>query len=193
MSDPRARLLELLRRRSFRRGDFVLASGKRSDFFIDCKRTFMTGEGHLLGGQVVLEALETVHPHSGGAASVDALAAVPLGACPLVSAASLLAAQQGRALDVLFVRPERKDHGTGQRIEGAQNLEGRRRVVLVEDVVTTGGSSCSAIEALHGAGLQVLGVLALVDRLEGGRERLAAAGVELHAVFTRRDFIPDPA
>lgn len=188
MSDSRARLLELLRRRSFRRGEFVLASGKTSDFFIDCKRTFMTGEGHLLGGQVVLEALDAIFAPGGGDA-VDALAAVPLGACPLVSAASLLAAQQGRVLDVLFVRPERKDHGTGQRIEGAQNLEGRRRVVLVEDVVTTGGSSCAAIEALRAAGLDVLRVLALVDRLEGGRERLAAAGVELHAVFTRRDFI----
>jgi orotate phosphoribosyltransferase len=190
MSDQRARLLELLKRRSFRRGEFVLASGKRSDFFIDCKRTFMTGEGHLLGGQVVLAALDELAP-PGDDPAVAALAAVPLGACPLVSAAALLAAQQGRTLDVLFVRPERKDHGTGQRIEGAQNLEERRRVVLVEDVVTTGGSSRAAIEALRGAGLEVLHVLALVDRLEGGREALAAAGVGLRAVFTRRDFIPE--
>jgi orotate phosphoribosyltransferase len=189
MQSPRARLLELLRRRSFRSGEFVLASGKRSDFFIDCKRTVMTSEGHLLAGQVVLEALRAGQPDEEGA-TVDALAAVPLGACPLVSAAALLAAQEGIALDLLYIRPDRKDHGTGQRIEGAQNLEGRRRVVLVEDVVTTGGSSRAAVDALRAAGLEVLYVLALVDRLEGGRESLAEAGVELRTIFSRLDFIP---
>ena len=111
MSTPKARLLKLLQERSFRRGEVILASGKKSDFFIDCKRTVMTAEGHMLAGQVVLDTIESLND----ADSAMALAAVPLGGCPLVGATSLLAYQRGVALDILYIRPAQKDHGTGQR------------------------------------------------------------------------------
>lgn len=184
MSTPQERLLAVLRERSFRRGEVTLASGKKSDFFIDCKRTVMTAKGHALAGEVIFDAILEAKVED-----LAALAAVPLGGCPLVGAASMVALQRGQNLDLLYIRPEAKDHGTGQRIEGAQNLDGRKTAILVEDVVTTGGSSLRAVEALKTAGLNVPFVLTLVDRLEGGRENFEAAGVNLRAIFTRNDFI----
>lgn len=184
---PRERLLDLLRELSFKRGTFTLASGKTSDFFIDCKRTVLSPEGHALAGAVVLEAVDALPAARGG---LDALAAVPLGGCPLAGSAALLAFQRGEPLELLYVRLERKDHGTGQRIEGGKALEPGARVVLVEDVITTGGSSLRAVEALREAGHEVVGLVCLVDRLEGGRARIEAAGVPFTSVFTRTDFIP---
>jgi orotate phosphoribosyltransferase len=188
MPSPRARLLAALRERSFKTGSFKLASGKTSDFFIDCKRTVLTPEGHALSGHVVLEELEGIQAVADG--GLAAVAAVPLGGCPLAGATALLAFQRGDPLELLYVRLERKDHGTGQRIEGGKHLEPGARVVLVEDVVTTGGSSLRAVDGLKEAGFKVLGVVALVDRLEGARESFASKGVPLHAIFDRTDFLP---
>ena len=187
-STPRERLLELLRERSFKTGSFTLASGKTSDFFIDCKRTVLAPDGHALAGHVVLEALAEV---PGTRQGLDAVAAVPLGGCPIAGSAALHAFQRGEPLELLYVRLERKDHGTGQRIEGGQRLPEKARVALIEDVVTTGGSSLRAVHALREEGYEVLCVVVLVDRLEGGREHLESAGVPFHAVFDRHDFIPE--
>jgi orotate phosphoribosyltransferase len=189
MRSPRERLLASLRERSFARGTFKLASGKTSDFFIDCKRTVLTAEGHALAGHAVLDALATVAASCDG--GIEAVAAVPLGGCPLAGAAALLAFQRGDPLELLYVRIDRKDHGTEQRIEGGKTLSPGARVVLVEDVVTSGGSSLRAVAALRDAGFVVPAVVALVDRLEGGRQQLEANGLSLHALFDRRDFIPD--
>lgn len=186
MLPPRERLLAMLRERSFRHGEFTLASGRKSDFFIDCKRTVLTADGHVVAGLVVLEQVEAIASERG----VNGLAAVPLGGCPLAGAASLLAFQRGVPFQILYVRPERKDHGTGRQVEGVKDLPAGARVVLVEDVVTSGGSSLRAVAALREAGLEVVCVLVLVDRKEGGRELLAEHGLELRAVFTRDDFIP---
>ena len=186
MRPPKERLLEMLRERSFRKGEVILASGKKSDFFIDCKKTVLHSAGQLLAGEVVLDQLESMPMTQG----IEALAAVPLGGCPLAGAASLLSAQRGMPLHVLYVRPERKDHGTGQRIEGAQNVSPKAKVILVEDVVTTGGSSLRAVEALRTEGFDVVSIVALVDRLEGGRENLEGAGLPFESVYTRHDFIP---
>jgi orotate phosphoribosyltransferase len=186
MKTTKQRLLELLRERSFRAGEFTLASGKKSDFFIDCKRTVLTPEGLSLAGAAILEAIEAAPETSQG---VGAIAAVPLGGCPLADSAALQAFQRGCPTGVLYVRPERKDHGTAQKIEGSQCVAPGARVVLVEDVVTTGGSSLRAVEALSDAGYELLFLVALVDRLEGGAEHLAEAGVELRPLFTRHDFI----
>ncbi len=186
MLTPKGRLLEMLKERSFRYGEFTLASGKKSDFFIDCKRTVLTPDGHTLAGHVVLEAIERLAEER----QVAGLAAVPLGGCPLAGAASLLAYQRGEPLQILYVRIERKDHGTGHRIEGRQDLEPGASVVLVEDVITTGGSSIRAIDALREAGLTVESVVVLVDRNEGGRENLTEHGVEVRSIYSRDDFIP---
>jgi orotate phosphoribosyltransferase len=182
----RKRLLDMLRERSYRRGEFTLASGRKSDFFIDCKRTVLSPDGHAIAGLVVLEEVEAISAER----PVNGLVAVPLGGCPLAGSACLAAFQRGLRFQLIYVRPERKDHGTGQRVEGADVLPRGARVVLIEDVVTSGGSSLRAVEALREAGLEVATVVVLVDRKEGGRELLAEHGLKLRAIFTRDDFIP---
>lgn len=180
-SEQGRELLELLRRHSFKHGRFVLASGRESDFFIDCKLTLLTGRGHLLVGELLLDALRSLP-------ACDAVAGVELGGCPLASAVSLLGAQRGRAVPALYVRKAQKDHGTRRLVEGP--LVPGQRVVILEDVVTSGGSTLRAVETLRAAGTQVVGVAVVVDRLEGGAELLAGAGIEVASLFTRHDFIP---
>lgn len=189
MNPPKYRLLDMLRARSFKRGEVTLASGKKSNFFIDCKRTILVPEGLALVGHVVLDAIGDALEERVGEGVLDAVAAVPLGGCPIADSAALLAYQRGESMGVLYVRKERKDHGTRCEVEGSQSVPHGAKVVLVEDVVTSGGSSLRAVEALKRAGYELLFVVTLVDRLEGGRERLAGAGVDCRAVFTRRDFI----
>lgn len=184
MSDAaHARLLELLRVRSFARKRVVLASGRESDFFVDCKQTVLTAEGHALVGALMFDALCAFTP--------NAVAGVELGGCPLASAVALTSFERGAPLDAIYVRKDAKDHGSRRDIEGSTHLERGARVALVEDVITTGGSTLKAAEKLRAAGYVVSGVAALVDRLEGGREAIEAAGIPIDALYTRRDFIPD--
>lgn len=184
MNATKTRLIELLTERSFERRRVTLASGKESDFFIDCKQTILTAEGHALVGELMFAALSELGP-------VDAVGGVELGGCPLASAVSLVSFQEGRPLAALYVRKERKDHGSGKRIEGDKALAPGLRVALLEDVVTTGGSSLKALDVLREAGCEVAGIVALVDRLEGGRENIEAAGVKLISLATRHDFMND--
>ncbi len=181
---PRELLVELLRRRSFEKRRVVLASGKESDFFIDCKQAILTAEGHALAGALMFEALSLLP-------ECDAVAGVELGGCPLASAVSLTSYLRGRPLDALYVRKEAKDHGTKKLVEGDKSVSPGTRVTLLEDVVTTGGSSLKAVEKLRAIGANVTGIVALVDRLEGGAETIRASGLPLVAICTRRDFLPD--
>ncbi|MFO0556987.1 MAG: orotate phosphoribosyltransferase [Polyangiales bacterium] len=185
MSHARARLLERLRTRAYREGTFTLASGKTSDFFIDCKRVMLTGEGHALCGEALLDELERAE--SAGMPTVDVVAGVALGGCPLASAVAQTAFHRGRALDALYVRKEQKDHGTKSMVEGV--AKPGARVALLEDVMTTGGSSLKAVEQLRVAGYEVALILALVDRREGAIEALASHGVRAAALFAREDFV----
>jgi orotate phosphoribosyltransferase len=178
----RARLLELLRTHAFERKRVMLASGKESDFFIDCKRVVLSAEGHALTGETMLEAAAAFGPCA-------AVAGVALGGCPLASAVALTSFQRGTPLDAVYVRKEAKDHGSKQLLEGAARLPSGARVALLEDVVTTGGSTLQAAEKLRAAGLAIAGVVAIVDRLEGGREAIEAAGLKLVSLFTRSDFM----
>jgi orotate phosphoribosyltransferase len=183
MSD-RVRLLDLLRERSFARKKVVLASGRESDFFIDCKQTVLSSEGHVLVGRLMLEALADL----GGC---DAVAGVELGGCPLASAVALTSHLRGTPKDAVYVRKEVKDHGSRRQLEGNALLPEGARIVILEDVTTTGGSTLKAAEKVKSAGYVVAGVVTLVDRLEGGREAIEAAGLELAAIYTRTDFIKD--
>ena len=185
MSAGRAkvRLLELLRTRAFERKRVVLASGRESDFFIDCKQAVLSAEGHVVAGEAMLDAL-------GGLPGCAAVAGVELGGCPLASAVALTSFTRGAPLDAVYVRKDAKDHGSRRLLEGSSRLPAGARVVLLEDVVTTGGSTLKAAEKLRDAGYEVPGVVALVDRLEGGREAIEGAGLKLVALFTRDDFIP---
>ncbi len=194
----RTRLLELLRTLSFERRKVVLASGKESDFYIDCKRTALTAEGHALIGRCLLDRVRRIRP------LVRGVGGLTLGADPLASAIALtsfLEVERWRAqgqpeapepapIDAFIVRKEPKGHGTGQWIEGRKTLPDGSRVAVLEDVVTTGGSALKAIERCRAESLAVVGCLALVDRREGGREAIEAAGVPLEALFSREDFLP---
>ncbi len=185
--DPRDReeLLGILKAKSYREGKVILASGKESDFYIDCRQTALSARGHLLIGKLFLGMIQQRFPSARGVGGPT------LGADPLISAVSLTSAQEGKPLDGFIVRKEPKGHGTGAWIEGLANLGPGTPVVLVEDVVTTGGSSLKAIARVQEAGLKVLGLVVLVDRLEGGREAVEKAGVPLVSLFSRKDFIPD--
>jgi orotate phosphoribosyltransferase len=186
----RERLVELLRERSFERKRVILASGRESDFFIDCKQAVLTAEGHALVGELMFEALEALP-------RCEAVAGVELGGCPLASAVSLVSFLRGRPLPALYVRKEVKDHGSRKLVEGDRALRSGLPVVILEDVITTGGSTLKAVDKLHTAGAEVVGVVALVDRLEGGSEAIRAAsltrrtGLPVVSICSRRDFLPD--
>jgi orotate phosphoribosyltransferase len=174
-----SRLRELLRERSVRYGDFVLASGRRSTFYVDARQTTMSAEGLVLIGSVGLEHLEARHWQP------QLVGGLTLGADPVAYAIAAAAGNRGIKLDAFTVRKQPKDHGTGRRIEGC--FVPGARVVVVEDVLTTGRSALEALAAVEGEGGQVLGVLTVVDRQEGGRAALEQAGYQVEALVTARD------
>jgi orotate phosphoribosyltransferase len=182
MSDARDRLLALLRERSFERKKVILSSGRESDFFLDCKQTVLTAEGHALVGELMFDALSRLP-------RCEAVAGVALGGCPLASAVSLVSYQKGRPLPALYVRKETKDHGSRRLIEGDRSMVPGMPVVLLEDVITTGASTLDAASKLSQAGVKVVGVVVVVDRLEGGAEALEHAGLPVVSLTTRRDFM----
>ncbi len=184
LDTDRARLLELLRTLSFERRKVTLASGRESDFYIDCKRTALTAEGHVLVGRLLFDRVRKVQP------LVRGVGGLTLGADPIASAIALTSFLQGEPVDSFIVRKEPKGHGTGQWIEGRKTIPDGSRVVVIEDVVTTGGSALKAIERCRAENLVPVACLALVDRLEGGRDAIEAQGVPLDPLFTRKDFIP---
>jgi len=175
-AESRARLEELLVERSVRTGNFTLASGARSSYYVDARRTTMTAEGQFLTGKVCRRALS----ESGWRASH--VGGLTMGADPVSYAIAHASWSERPVLDAFSVRKHEKEHGTGQRVEGG--LPVGSRVVVVEDSMTTGGSSLRAIEALEAHGVEVVGVLTLVDREEGARERLEKVGYPLLSVFT---------
>jgi orotate phosphoribosyltransferase len=177
--DPTLRLRDLLRERSIRHGDFVLASGKRSSFYVDARLTTMSGEGLVLIGLVGLEHIRV------RGWQPQLVGGLTLGADPVAYAIAAAAHARGVALDAFTVRKQPKDHGTGRRIEGC--FATGARVVVVEDVLTTGRSALEALSAVEGEGGQVLGVLTVVDRQEGGRAALEQAGYQVEALVTARD------
>ena len=179
----RARLLQLLRDLSFERRKVMLASGKESDFYIDCKRTALTAEGHVLIGRCLFDRIRKLRP------LVRGVGGLTLGADPLASAIALTSFLGHEPIDAFIVRKEPKGHGTGQWIEGRRTIPDGSRVAVLEDVVTTGGSALTAIERCRAEGLLVVGCFALVDRGEGGREAIEAQGVPLDALFARGDFL----
>ncbi|MGB5351574.1 MAG: orotate phosphoribosyltransferase [Polyangiales bacterium] len=179
------RLLDLLRDRGFRRGHFVLSSGKESDFFIDCKPAVLLAEGHALVGRALLERIRDL------LGSVSAVAGVELGGCPLASAVACASWAEGDPIDAVYIRKSSKAHGTRKLLEGADRLGPTAKLVIVEDTVTTGGSTLRAVQAVRDAGFQVAAVIAVVDRLEGGAAAIRDAGVTFSTLYDRTDFMGD--
>jgi orotate phosphoribosyltransferase len=188
MSD-RAELLSLLRIKSFAKREVTLASGRKSNFYIDCKQAALDAFGHVYVGRLLLAEIGRYEART--QRKIAAVGGLTLGADPIASAVSLTSALERRPIPALIVRKEPKGHGTGAYLEGAKNVVPGGEVAIVEDVVTTGGSSMKAVERVRDGGFTVHLVLGLVDRLEGGRENLEAAGLELVTLFDRRDFLSD--
>jgi orotate phosphoribosyltransferase len=171
---PHDRLVALLVRESAKTGDFVLASGRRSNLYIDVRRTSMHPEGLTLIGPLGFEAIRAAGWRA------DSVGGMTLGADPIAYAIAYASQLAGAPIRGFTVRKEPKAHGTGQRIEG--QFKPGDSVVVVEDVITTGGSALKAIEAIRAAGGTIAGVLAVVDRAEGGREALEGAGLTVRAL-----------
>ena len=171
--EQRHLLLQLLAERAYRHGQFTLASGRTSNHYVNCKPVSLSGLGLAL---LSARMLELVEPQA------VAVAGLTLGADPLVSGVAQAAALAGQHLDALIVRKEAKGHGTGAWLEGPLPAAGSRITVL-EDVVTTGGSSLKAVHQLCEAGYSVERVVTIVDRQEGGQEAMQAAGLELCSLF----------
>jgi orotate phosphoribosyltransferase len=176
-------LRALLRTRSLRRGDFVLASGARSSYYIDARLTTMSGAGQRLIGSIGLAAMDAQGWHP---ATVGGLT---LGADPVAYAIAHAAALAHRPLNAFTVRKQAKAHGTGRRIEG--NLSAGDDVVVIEDVITSGGSALDAVAAVVDAGARVLGVFSVVLREESGRRRVEDAGYPVLSLFTAAELLQD--
>lgn len=172
----RERLLDLLVTRSFREGEFTLASGRKSRYYVDARTTTFSAEGQALIGALGLQAIEAA------GLKPDAVGGLTMGADPIACAIAHRSYLDGRPIDAFSVRKEAKSHGRGRRVEGG--LEAGARAVVVEDVITTGGSAANACEALVEMGVETLAVLALLDREEGGREALESQGHRVVGLFT---------
>jgi orotate phosphoribosyltransferase len=181
MSD-KERLKQIILELSYEKRKVTLASGRESDFYFDGKQTTLHAEGGLLVGKLFYEAIKDVQ-------GVQAVGGITLGADPIATATSIAAFLAGNPLHAFIIRKEPKGHGTGQWLEGRKNLPPGTRVVIVEDVVTTGGSSLKAVKRAEEEGLKVLGIVALVDREEGGRENIEKEGYWLKALFTKSEVL----
>lgn len=179
--DDKQTLVSLLAKRSARRGSFVLASGKQSSLYIDARLTTMSPEGLSLIGQLGLDAIRNAQW------AADSVGGLTLGADPIAYAISYASAHTASPIRAFTVRKEAKAHGTGKLIEGP--FTAGDRVVIVEDVITTGSSAARAVEAVRAAGGTILGVLALVDRDEGGRQSLEGLGLSVVSLVSASDVL----
>ena len=169
------KLLERLKEDCYKKGDYTLSSGQKSEHYVNCKPVTLTGHGLTITAMMLLEHVET-----------PVVAGLTLGADPLVSGVAVCSALDGRLVDALIVRKEPKGHGTGAWIEGPEFPEGTK-VTVLEDVTTTGASAVKAAEKLRDAGYIVERVVTVVDRQEGAIEALATANLELRRLFTIED------
>lgn len=171
-------LIELFRERALKFGEFTLASGKKATYYLDGKQITLHSQGLRLVSEGLLSLMEGVEASAVGGMSI--------GADPIVGGMLAMASGQGRELAGFLVRKEPKGHGTQKYIEGP--VTPGQKVVIVEDVVTTGGSSIQAAERAKEFGLEVVQVLAIIDRMEGGRQNFEKAGYPFKSLLTISDF-----
>ena len=182
----RQRLIDLFRLRALKFGDFTLASGKKASYYLDGKQITLHSEGLRLVSEGLLELLSDI-PYA-------AIGGMSIGADPIIGGVLALAGERGQELQGFLVRKEAKGHGTGRFIEGP--VQPGSKVVVVDDVVTTGGSSLMAIDRIQEFGCEVVQVVAIIDRMEGGAANFKARGLSLRSLLTIEDFgiaPPQPA
>lgn len=185
--NAKAKLKKMLLEKSVRTGDFTLASGQKSDLYVDCRVTAMDCHGALLIGEVGWQAAQEKMAAEGW--EIAAIGGMTLGADPISLAIGMESARSGadKPCQVFTVRKEPKGHGRGQQIEG--NFSEGDTIIVVDDVITTGGSTLKAIEVIQAAGGKVAFALVLVDREEGGRAAIEAAGIPVLSLFTRSELL----
>ncbi|MAW12441.1 MAG: orotate phosphoribosyltransferase [Verrucomicrobiales bacterium] len=182
-TDPITNLYKILKEKSFFTGDFTLASGKKSNYYIDCRLTTLDPEGACLIGAAIRKTVNDKCKEMG--ISIDSIGGLTLGADPIALSASMASyqAEDDKTLKPFVVRKAPKEHGKGKQIEGG--FEEGDSVVALDDVITTGGSTLKAIEAIENEGGKVEFVLVLVDRQEGGKEIIEESGYKVFSLFTR--------
>ncbi len=179
--NDKERLFEILYQKSFMYRDnppFTLVSGKQSPYYFDCKATTLDPEGCILVGKCMFDLIKDL--------SADAIGGLTLGADPISLSTAMQAFAQGKILYPLIVRKEPKKHGTQKWIEG--NTANVNNVIAIDDVITTGGSTITAIEKLQESGLHVVAAAVIIDRQEGGREAIEEKGIKVYPLFQRSDF-----
>jgi orotate phosphoribosyltransferase len=179
LEQERAELMQIIRELSYEQREVTLASGRKSNFYFDGKQTTLHPRGAVLVGRAFYAALQKF------SAPVAGVGGLTLGADPIATATSMISSLEGNPIPAFIIRKEPKGHGTGQWLEGRKNVQPGSKVVIVEDVVTTGGSSVKAIDRARAEGLEVLGVITLVDREEGGRETFEQLNMPFQAIFTK--------
>lgn len=170
-------LRDIVRRDAVRFGKFILASGKESDLYVDLRKVTLLPKGAFLIGSIIYDMIKD--------RPVEAIGGLTLGADPIAVAASMVAYQNGREIAAFLVRKEKKDHGMKSAIEGP--VRPGQKVVIVDDVITSGSSTITAIQQAEAAGLSVELVIAILDRMEGGRANIEALGHEVRTLLTRKD------
>ncbi len=181
MDSEKRQLLALIKKLSYEKRDVTLSSGKKSNYYIDGKQTTLDGQGAYLVGKLFLDIIKKEFK------DIKAVGGLTLGADPITSAIIVVGYSQGMNMKGFIVRKEAKSHGTGVWIEGMKGFAPGDKVAVVEDVVTTGESAIKAVERVQEAGLRVTGIIAMLDRLEGGREYIESKGCRLYSIFTRAD------
>ncbi len=176
------RLLEILKEKAFQQKEVTLASGRKSNFYIDVKRVSLTAEGSVLIGQGLFDLVKSKFPEA------RAVGGLTLGADPLVTSVAYTSHLKSQALDAFIVRKETKGHGMGKMIEGGHTLAPQTPIVILEDVVTSGGSGLEAARKVKEHGWKVLGICAVVDREEGGHENIEKEGFKLYSLYRKTDF-----
>ncbi len=182
-SASRARLAEIIRQRSFGRGEITLASGRKSDFYFNLKPTMLDPEGAALLAELTYEGLREE--------KVDYVGGLEMGAVPLAGAIAQLSWLKNHPIAAFFVRKKPKEHGARLAVEGlakGETLQGKR-IVIVEDVTTTGGSAIKAAEAVRDAGGIIVAVFTMVDREEGATETFTAAGLKFRSLYKASEFL----
>jgi orotate phosphoribosyltransferase len=182
-SASRARLAEIIRKRSFGRGEITLASGRKSDFYFNLKPTMLDPEGATLLAELTYDALKDD--------ALDYIGGLEMGAVPLAGALAQLSWIKGHPIAAFFVRKQPKQHGARLAVEGLANGESLRgkRVVVVEDVTTTGESALRAVDAVREAGAEVILVLTMIDRDEGAVQSFADAGIAFRSLYRAAEFL----
>ena len=182
VSDCKKRLFDILKANAFFKGDFVLSSGKKSNYYLDARLVTLSAEGAFLCGRLILDAVKDAKP--------TAIGGPTLGADPMVGAVGAVSFLKDQPVKTFIIRKEAKGHGKGRMVEGPE-LTAADRIVVIDDVATTGKAFIHSIDALAQDGLKPVKCACIIDRQDGAREALAARGVELVSLFTASEFLKD--